>query len=197
MEQKKRNIDTEKLYKAAELIIEALGEDKTREGLVRTPERVARDWPEMFDGYEKTPEEVLDKTFDAEGYDEMIIREEIEVHSFCEHHILPFRGYAWVGYIPDKRIVGLDKIDKLVKMYSHRLQNQERITYQVAKAIWDILKPKGVMVVLKCKHDCMRLRGVRSKKGLTTTSACFGVFREDEKTRQEFLNLVQRSSLII
>jgi len=186
----KRGIDKEKLYKAAQLVIEALGEDPKREGLLRTPERVARDWPEMFDGYGKTPEEVLDKTFDAEGYDEMIIREEIEVHSFCEHHILPFRGYAWVGYIPDKRIIGLDKIDKLVKMYAHRLQNQERITYQVAKAIWNVLKPKGVMVVLKCKHDCMRLRGVRSKEGLTTTSACFGVFREDSKARQEFLNLI-------
>jgi len=190
----KKTINREKLYKAAQLIIEALGEDSKREGLLRTPERVARDWPEMFDGYEKKLEDVLNRTFDAEGYDEMVIREEIEVNSFCEHHILPFRGYAWVGYIPNKRIIGLDKIDKLVKMYAHRLQNQERLTSQIAKALWNVLQPLGVMVVLKCKHDCMRLRGVRSKEGLTTTSACFGVFRDDAKTRQEFLDLINKRS---
>jgi len=146
----------------------------------------------MFDGYGKKPEEILNRSFDAEGYDEMIIRKEVEVHSFCEHHILPFRGNAWVGYIPKKRIIGLDKIDKLVKMYSHRLQNQERITHQVAQAMWDILDPLGVMVVLECKHDCMRLRGVRSREGLTTTSACFGAFRDDPKVRQEFLSLMKK-----
>ena len=192
MEKKqKRCINSSKLYKAAELIIEALREDKNREGLQRTPERVARDWGEMFDGYGLEAEDILDKTFDAEGYDEMIIREEIEVLSHCEHHLLAFRGYAWVAYIPNKRIIGLDKIDKLVKIYSHRLQNQERLTNQIAQGIWKILKPKGVMVVIKCNHDCMCLRGVRSRKGLTTTSICLGNFRKDSKIRQEFMNLVE------
>jgi len=184
-------INRKKLYKAAELIIEALGEDKNREGLKKTPERVARDWVEMFDGYEKDPREYLDNTFDAEGYDEMIIREEVKIQSFCEHHLLAFRGGAWIGYIPNKRIIGLDKIDKVARGYAHRLQNQERLTQQIAKVLQSKLKPKGVMVVLKCYHDCMCYRGVRSDKGLTTTSACFGAFRDSNETRQEFLSLIK------
>jgi len=183
-------INRDKLYKAGELIIEALGEDPKREGLLRTPERLARDWPEMFSGYEKDPIEFLDKTFDAEGYDEMIIREEVKIQSFCEHHLLPFRGQAWVAYIPNKRIIGLDKIDKMVRGYSHKLQNQERLTFQIAEALEKALSPQGVMVVLKCQHDCMCYRGVRSEKGLTTTSAVRGVFKKEAEPRQEFLSLI-------
>lgn len=187
-------INRDKLYKAAELLIEGLGENLKREGLIRTPERIARDWPEMFDGYEKDPKEYLDKTFDAEGYDEMIIREEIKIQSFCEHHVLPFRGKAWVAYIPNKRIIGLDKIDKMVIGYAHRLQNQERLTHQIAETLQSTLKPQGVMVVLKCTHDCMCYRGVKSEKGLTTTSAVRGVFRNPPKglnPREEFLKLIK------
>ena len=133
---------------------------------------------------------ILNRTFSAEGYDEIIVREEIDVKSFCEHHILPFRGKAWVAYIPKDKIIGLDKIDKLVKMYSHRLQNQERLTCQIAEAFWRILKPKGVMVILKCYHDCMRLRGIKSEKGLTTTSAIKGIFMDPE-VKNEALKLMK------
>lgn len=182
-------IDREKLRMAAYLIIAALGEDPQREGLLLTPARVARDWPELFEGYEVDPHTVLDKTFSSDGYDEMIIREEIDVMSTCEHHLLPFRGKAWVGYVPIERIVGLDKIDKLVHILSRRLQNQERLTVQIADAIQEALNPLGVMVVIKAYHDCMRLRGIRSEKGLTTTSALRGVFREQARPREEFLSL--------
>lgn len=185
-------INQTKLHKATELLIEALGEDKNREGLQRTPTRIARDWPEMFDGYDKTPEEVLNRTFDAEGYDEMVIVGDIKVESFCEHHILPFRGKAWIGYMPNKRIIGLDKIHKLVFMYAHRLQNQERLTQQVADALWKTLEPAGVMVVIKAYHDCMRLRGVRAETGETITSVVKGKFKEQERTKAEFLSLIKK-----
>jgi GTP cyclohydrolase IA len=184
-------INKEKLGEAAELILEAIGEDKTREGLLRTPERVARDWGELFQGYEKDPREFLDRSFDAEGYDEMVIRHNIEVKSFCEHHILPFVGVAWVGYIPDERIVGLDKIDKVVKGYSRRLQNQERLTYQIAEALDEKLNPKGVMVVIEAEHFCMKMRGVNAPCSLTTTSAVRGIFLSKQSTRDEFLRLIK------
>jgi GTP cyclohydrolase I len=185
-------IDRKKLGEAARLILAALPENVAREGLVGTPARVARDWPELFDGYEKDPAVILSKTFPAENYDEIIIREEIVVASFCEHHILPFRGKAWVGYLPDERIVGLDKIDKLVFCFAHRLQNQERLTVQVADAMMDYIECRGVMVVIKALHDCMRLRGIKSEKGLTTTSAIRGVFADPppgRNPREEFLKL--------
>ena len=182
-------IDHEKLGRAAHLIIEALGEDPQREGLLLTPARVARDWPELFEGYEEDPSMVLNKTFSSDGYDEMVIREEIDVVSTCEHHLLPFRGKAWVGYVPIGRIVGLDKIDKLVHVLSRRLQNQERLTVQIADAMQEALSPLGVMVVIKAYHDCMRLRGIRSEKGLTTTSSLRGVFRQEVRPREEFLSL--------
>ena len=181
----------QKLLKAAVyLILDALGEDRKREGLLRTPLRVAKDWPEMFDGYDREPKDVLNRTFDAEGYNQMIIVSDIKVESFCEHHLLSFRGKAWLGYIPDKKLIGLDKVHKLVKMYAHRLQNQERLTQQVADAFWEIVKPKGVMVVIKAYHDCMRLRGVRAVTGETITSAIKGNFA-NAKTREEFLRLIK------
>ena len=185
-------IDQYKLEEAASLLLQALGEDTHREGLVKTPLRIGRDWPELFDGYGQDPGKILNTSFDAEGYDEMIIREEIVVNSFCEHHILPFFGHAWVGYIPDKRIVGLDKLDKLVFCFAHRLQNQERLTVQVVDALMEYVQPLGAMVVVKAYHDCMRLRGVRAAKGLTTTSAVRGLFAippEGRDPRGEFLKL--------
>lgn len=188
-----RTFQEDQLWHAATLILMALGEDPKREGLVGTPERIARDWPEMFDGYGQDPGEVLNKTFDSEGYDEIIIREEIIVHSFCEHHILPFNGFAWVGYLPDERIIGLDKLDKLVFCFAHRLQNQERLTVQVVDALMEYVQPRGAMVVIKAYHDCMRLRGIRAPKGLTTTSAIRGLFADPppgRNPREEFLKLV-------
>lgn len=184
-------IDKKKLYKAGELILEALGEDKNREGIRRTPERIAKGWSEMFDGYEKNPEEVLSKTFDAEGYNQMIIISDIKVESFCEHHILPFKGMAWVGYIPNKRVIGLSKIHKLVRIYAHRLQIQERLTEQIANSFWKIVKPKGIMIVIKARHSCMEIRGVRAETGETITSAIRGNFKQS-KTRLEFLKLIKK-----
>lgn len=181
-------VDQKKLYKAAELLVEAIEGKTKREGTARTPERIARDWGELFEGYNYTADDVLNRTFDAENYDELILIS-TNFSSTCEHHILPFRGTAWIGYIPRKSIVGLDKLIKLVWIFSKRLQNQERITLQVAKAIQEKLKPRGVMVVLKATHDCVSLRGTEAKSE-TITSACFGSFRTDPAPRAEFLSLI-------
>jgi len=187
----RNKIDSKKLYKAAELLLDAIEGSKRREGTERTPERIARDWPELFEGYNYRVKDVLNRTFEAEDCDEMVIIS-TDFTSTCEHHILPFRGKAWIGYIPIDRIVGLDKLIKLVWMFSKRLQNQERITTQVAKAINDTLNPLGVMVVLKASHDCVSLRGTKSINSITTTSACLGVFRDKIEVRSEFLNLINK-----
>jgi len=187
----KNKIDRKKLYKAAELLLDAIEGHKRREGTERTPERIARDWPEIFEGYNYEPKDILNRTFQAERYDELIIVS-TDFTSTCEHHILPFRGKAWIGYIPKKRIIGLDKLIKLVWMFSKRLQNQERITRQVAESIKETLKPLGVMVVLKASHDCVSLRGTKSINSITTTSACFGVFRKKAEAREEFLSLIKK-----
>ena len=187
----KNQINSIKLKKAATLLLEAIEPGVKREGTERTPERIARDWGELFEGYNYSVRGVLNRTFKAEDCDEMVIIS-TDFTSTCEHHILPFRGQAWVGYIPTDRIVGLDKLVKLVWMFSKRLQNQERITTQVAKAINDTLKPLGVMVVLKASHDCVSLRGTKSINSITTTSACFGVFRKKAEARSEFLNLINK-----
>jgi len=180
-------VDKDKLFKAAKLILEAVeGED--REGTERTPERVARDWGELFEGYNYTVDDVLNRSFSSESYDEMVLVS-TNFQSTCEHHILPFRGTAWIGYIPNKKIVGLDKLIKLVWVFSRRLQNQERITKQVADALQSKLGPKGVMVVLKATHDCVSLRGTKADS-VTTTSACYGSFRNEVAARAEFLSLM-------
>jgi len=188
----KDSIDKEKLFKAAELLLDAIEGKKRREGTKRTPERIARDWGELFEGYNYKVEDVLNRTFDSDGYDEVVMVE-ANFTSTCEHHILPFRGKAWIGYIPNKRIIGLDKIIKLVWIFSRRLQNQERITIQIAEALKKVLKPKGVMVVLKATHDCINLRGTRAETSVTTTSACFGHFRTQPEARQEFLSLIGKN----
>lgn len=181
-------IDQQKLLQAGKFLIEAI-EGTHREGTERTPERIARDWGELFEGYNYNVKDILNRDFDAEGYDEMVIVD-TEFISTCEHHILPFVGKAWVGYIPDKRIVGLDKLIKLVWMFSRRLQNQERITKQVAEAIEEVLHPVGVMVVLKAWHGCIRCRGTNAKSE-TVTSVCKGAFRESAEPRNEFLDLIR------
>jgi GTP cyclohydrolase IA len=184
----KNVIDKDKLFKAGQLLIEAI-EGGFREGTERTPERMSRDWGELFEGYNYDIDDVLNRTFDAENYDEMVMVS-TNFDSTCEHHVLPFSGKAWIGYIPDKRIVGLDKLIKLVWMFSRRLQNQERITQQVARAIQDKLSPKGVMVVLKATHGCVSIRGTKANSE-TVTSACYGVFRDKPESRQEFLGLTK------
>ncbi len=169
------------------------GDDPAREGLLDTPKRVAKAFDEFFAGYRQDPEEFLRRTFEeTEGYDEMVLVRNITLHSHCEHHMVPFIGRAHVAYLPDRRIVGLSKLARVVDLYSRRLQVQERLTVQIADAIDSVLKPRGVAVVIEAKHQCMSLRGVRKPCADTVTSRMLGAFREDPSTRREFLAMIRR-----
>lgn len=169
------------------------GDDPAREGLLETPKRVAKAFDEFFAGYRQDPEEFLRRTFEeTEGYDEMVLVRNITLHSHCEHHMVPFIGRAHVAYLPDRRIVGLSKLARVVDLYSRRLQVQERLTVQIADAIDTVLKPRGVAVVIEAKHQCMSLRGVRKPCADTVTSRMLGAFREDPSTRREFLAMIRR-----
>ena len=172
-----------------ELLV-AIGEDPNRDGLLDTPARVARAYAEMFAGLRQTPDEVLVTTFDL-GHDEMVLVQDIEVYSTCEHHLVPFHGVAHVGYIPgaDGRITGLSKLARLVDVYAKRPQVQERLTTQVADALMRILQPRGVIVVIQCEHLCMSMRGIRKPGARTTTSAVRGQFR-DPASRAEAMSLI-------
>ena len=169
----------------------AIGEDPDREGLQRTPERVAKAWAYMTEGYGQTLAGVVGEgVFAAEG-SEMVIVKDIEFYSMCEHHMLPFYGRAHVAYIPNSRILGLSKFARIVDLYSRRLQVQERITTQVADAVEALLAPKGVAVLMEGVHLCMAMRGVQKQNSSTTTSAMRGLFRSDPRTRAEFMSAVQ------
>ena len=173
-------------YKA---ILRLLGEDPNREGLVKTPMRVAKAMQILTRGYTQDPHKVLTDALFAEQYDQMVIVKDIDFFSMCEHHMLPFYGKAHVAYIPNGHITGLSKIARVVDIYSHRLQVQERLTEQIMHCINDTLKPQGVMVVIEAKHMCMQMRGVEKQNSITTTSAFSGVF-ESAKVREEFMNLL-------
>ena len=173
-------------------ILESIGEDPRREGLVRTPTRVADSLEFLTRGYEVSLEEVLNNAVFEEECDEMVVVKDIELYSMCEHHMLPFFGKAHVAYVPDGRIVGLSKIPRIVDIYSRRLQVQERLTYQVAQAIETAIQPKGVGVVIEASHLCMMMRGVEKQNSQAITSTMLGRFRADPRTRSEFLNLVHR-----
>ena len=177
----------EKLIK--ELLVE-IGEDPSREGLLKTPERVAKSYKTLFSGYNIDPASII-TVFDDEKYDEMIVVKDIEFYSFCEHHMLPFFGKAHIGYIPNGKIVGLSKIPRIVDIFSRRLQNQERITQQVATCLMELLQPKGVGVILESKHLCMMARGVEKQNSVVRTSAMKGIFKEKDNTRSEFLELIK------
>ena len=166
-----------------------LGEDPDREGLVRTPERVAKAMHFLTAGYEMTVEEIVGSALFEEEHENMVMVRDIELYSLCEHHMLPFFGKAHVAYIPNGRIVGLSKLPRIVEMFARRLQVQERLTDQVASAIDDVLAPRGVGVVIEAFHMCMMMRGVEKQNSRTITSALRGVFRDDGKTRDEFLRL--------
>jgi GTP cyclohydrolase I (EC 3.5.4.16) len=169
----------------------AIGEDPDREGLQRTPQRVAKAWAYMTEGYGQTLAQVVGEgVFAAEG-SEMVIVKDIEFYSMCEHHMLPFYGRAHVAYIPGTRILGLSKFARIVDLYSRRLQVQERITTQVADAVEELLAPKGVAVLMEGIHLCMAMRGVQKQNSSTTTSAMRGLFRSDPRTRAEFMSAVQ------
>ena len=171
------------------------GDNPDREGLVETPKRVVRAYEQFFAGYEMDPKEVLSKVFEeVEGYDEMVIVKDIRVESHCEHHIVPILGTAHVGYLPNKRIVGISKLARVVDIFGKRLQTQEVMTAQIANVINEVLEPKGVAVVMNAKHQCMTTRGVHKPESSTITSTMLGAFRENPDTRAEFMNLITTSS---
>jgi len=173
-------------------MLELVGEDPDREGLLKTPERVERSMQWMTRGYGLDAAEVIGDALFAETHQNMIVVRDIEFYSMCEHHMLPFFGKAHIAYIPDGRIVGLSKVARVVDVFARRLQVQERLTDQIAEALDDALSPRGVGVVLEASHFCMMMRGVEKQNSRTLTSALRGVFREDASTRDEFLRLVQR-----
>lgn len=179
------------LTRAAEAILEAVGEDPSREGLQQTPERVARALGDLTRGYHDNPNQWW-RTFDAEGADQMVCQWDIPLYSLCEHHLLPFVGYAHIGYIPREVICGLSKFKRVVDLYARRLQVQERLTRQIAEFLESMLSPRGVMVVVEAEHLCMTIRGVQTPGTLTTTSAVTGDFLDPrEGSREEFFNLMK------
>jgi len=180
----------------ARAIIEALGEDPSREGLRRTPQRVANTLRFLLSGYELDVEHVVNGAVYAEAYEEMVVVKDIEVYSLCEHHLLPFYGRAHVAYLPNGKIIGLSKIPRVIDVYARRLQVQERLTTQVADAVQHVLQPHGVAVVIEAVHLCMMMRGVQKQNSAAVTSALTGVYRTDEKCRAEFLSLIDRPSLL-
>lgn len=171
------------------------GENPDREGLVDTPSRVVKSYNELFAGYAQDPIKVLETTFDeAGGYDEVIALTNIEFNSHCEHHMLPVIGRAHIAYLPNHRVIGLSKLARLVDVFANRLQIQERMTAQVADTLQEVLKPRGVAVVIEAHHQCMSMRGVKKSNGMMKTSRMLGAFRDDPETRREFLSLIERSA---
>jgi len=187
----KSEISEGEAEKAVKILIEYIGEDPNREGLLETPKRVVKAYEEFFSGYNKDPDEILNKTFEeVAGYDEMIIIKDIQLESTCEHHMAPILGKAHVAYIPNKRVVGISKLARIVDVYGKRLQTQETMTAQIADSIQRVLDPKGVAVVIDAAHQCMTTRGVHKENSTTITSRMIGVFRSDYRTRSEFMNLI-------
>ena len=185
--------DLEAMTDLAQRWIRLIGEDPQREGLVDTPQRVARAWAFLTRGYQQTLDQVVNQAvFAAEG-SEMVVVKDIEFYSMCEHHMLPFFGRVHIGYIPRKKILGLSKFARIVDMYSRRLQLQERLATQIADAIVEVLEPLGVGVVIEGTHLCMMMRGVEKQQSTTVTSAMRGSFRNDQKTRSEFLSLINNN----
>jgi GTP cyclohydrolase I len=178
-------------------LLAKIGEDPDREGLARTPERFDKALRFLTSGYRQDPREVLQRAIFHESYDEMVIVKDLDVFSLCEHHILPFFGKCHVAYIPKKNIVGLSKIARVVELYSHRLQVQERLTQEIATAIMDTLQPHGVAVVLEAFHLCMMMRGIEKQNSKAVTSAMLGVFRTRQSTRMEFMELIKPSLNIL
>lgn len=171
-------------------ILKKIGEDPEREGLIKTPERVAKAMQFLTQGYDIDPKEILSSAIFSEDYSQMVIVKGIELYSLCEHHMLPFFGKAYIAYVPNGKIVGLSKFPRLVDAFARRLQVQERLTNQIKDCIQNTLEPKGVAVVIEAQHFCMQMRGVEKQNSVTTTSAFSGVFMDNEKTRAEFTNLI-------
>jgi len=182
-----------KVARLIEELLSEIGEDPSRQGLLRTPARVARSFEFLTQGYHLDPQKILNDAVFEESYNEMLIVKDIDFYSLCEHHMLPFFGRAHVAYVPRGRIVGLSKIARLVEMYSRRLQVQERLTNEIAHVIEKVLQPRGVAVIIEAQHLCMMMRGVQKQNSYAISSAMIGEFESDPKTRDEFVQLIRRS----
>ena len=185
-EDKMKNIES--LTKS---LLKELGEDPKREGLIKTPLRVAKAWEYLSQGYNQNVEKLINNAIFSENYDQMVVVKDIEFYSMCEHHLLPFFGHAHIAYIPNGKIIGLSKIPRLVDMFARRLQVQERMTQEIANSLNDALNPSGVAIIIEAQHMCMQMRGVEKKKSYMSTSSMVGIFRSDNKTRKEFLDLIK------
>jgi len=193
MTKKRKTIDTERIRKAAKEILLAIGEDTEREGLKKTPERVARMYAELLGGMHEDPKKHLRSVF-TENYDEIVLLRNIPFYSICEHHLMPFIGSAHVAYLPSGTVLGVSKLARIVDCFARRLQTQERLTYQIADFIMNSLKPKGVAVVLEASHSCMTIRGIKKPGSVMVTSALRGIFRRDPKSRNEVMSLMHNGN---
>ena len=193
LSKKKPEISDEKAEEAISTIIQWIGEDPKREGLLSTPKRVIRAFKEYFKGYGENPDEILSKTFtEVEGYDDMVIEKNISVQSHCEHHIAPIIGVAHVAYIPSDKVVGLSKLARVVDVFSKRLQTQERLTMQIAKAIMSALQPRGVAVTVDASHQCMTNRGIKKENATTVTNYFLGSFKDDLSFQNRYLRYINK-----
>ncbi|NIP28878.1 MAG: GTP cyclohydrolase I FolE [Phycisphaerae bacterium] len=187
----KKRVETKKIEKAVREILLAVGEDIEREGLKKTPERVARMYAELLGGMHEKPERHLRSVF-TENYEEIVLLREVPFYSICEHHLMPFIGQAHVAYLPSGRILGISKLARIVDCFARRLQSQERLTYQIADFIMNKLKPQGVAVVLEASHSCMTIRGIKKPGSVMVTSALRGIFKRDPKSRNEIMSLMHK-----
>ncbi len=188
--------ETDEIQALIEQLLGLLGEDPSREGLLKTPERVAQAFRFFTQGYQQDVDEVLNGALYSVKYDEMVLVRDIDFFSLCEHHLLPFYGKCHVAYIPNEHVVGLSKIPRLVEVFSRRLQVQERLTVQIAETIQEKLKPQGVAVVIEARHLCMMMRGVETPNAVAVTSSMHGVFLNQQKTREELLELIRRGGSV-
>ena len=186
---------TDKIEVITKQLLEEIGEDPNREGLLKTPSRVSKAWSFFSKGYKQDLNRIINNAIFEEDAKDMVIVRDIEFFSLCEHHLIPFFGKAHVGYIPNGKVIGLSKIPRIIDMFSRRLQVQERLTHQIADAINSVLNPKGVSVVMEGRHMCMQMRGVEKQNSFTSTSAMSGQFKKSAETRSEFLSIINRRTV--